>query len=79
MSTKILLDSWVEQGMTPARLKPEGRFSKLPEITGPVKLFCFHFRCEFQKFSLKLLAKETKWTSLEVRTHPTFLATDFKI
>ena len=47
---------------------PGARFSKLPVITGPVKLFCFPFQ-----MGVKVLAKETKWTSLEVRTHPTFL------
>ena len=56
------------------------RFSKLPVITGPVKLFCFSFQrglsfnC-FENFTLKLSVKETKWTSLEVRTRPTFLET----
>ena len=29
--------------------------------------------------TVKLSTKETKWTSLEVRTHPTFHDTDFKI
>ena len=27
----------------------------------------------FENCTVKLSAKETKWTSLEVRTHPTFL------
>ena len=27
----------------------------------------------FENYTVKLSAKETKWTSLEVRTHPTFL------
>ena len=27
----------------------------------------------FQNCTVKLSAKETKWTSLEVKTHPTFL------
>ena len=27
----------------------------------------------FENGTVKLSAKETKWTSLEVRTHPTFL------
>ena len=29
----------------------------------------------FENCTVKLSAKETKWTSLEVRTHPTFLDT----
>ena len=50
-----------------------------------VKCFC-HFRCRtvlfsipdgsfksFEYYRVKLLAKETKWTSLEFRTHPTLL------
>ena len=27
----------------------------------------------FENYTVKLLAKETKWTSLEARTHPTFI------
>ena len=44
----------------------------------PLSCFVFHSRWEFQSFencTVKLLIKETKWTSLEVRTHPTFLET----
>ena len=44
-------------------------------ISGPLSCFVFPFRREFQKFkncTVKLSAKETKWTSLEVRTHPAF-------
>ena len=60
--------------------RPGARFSKLPVITGPVKLFwnVFHsipdgnFK-RFENRTVKLSAKERKWTSLEVRTHPTFL------
>ena len=52
---------------------------KLPVITGPVKLFCFPFIegsfKSFENYTVELLANETKWTSLEVRTHPTFLET----
>ena len=33
----------------------------------------------FKNGTVKLSAKETKWTSLEVKTHSTFLETDFKI
>ena len=29
----------------------------------------------FENYTVELLANETKWTSLEVRTHPTFLET----
>ena len=29
----------------------------------------------FENYSVKLSAKQKKWTSLEVRTHPTFLET----
>ena len=29
----------------------------------------------FENYTVKFSAKETKWTSLEVRTHPTFLET----
>ena len=58
------------------------RFSELPVITGPVKL-CFYPILDgsfkgFENCTVKLSAKETKWTLLEVRTHPTFLETDFK-
>ena len=35
---------------------PGARFSKLPVITGPVKLFCFPFQREFQRVS-KLYSK----------------------
>ena len=31
----------------------------------------------FENGTVKLSSKETKWTSLEVRTHPTFLETLF--
>ena len=57
---------------------PGARFSKLPIITGPIKLFCFpknkygSFK-SFKNGTVKLLAKETKWASLEVRTKHTFL------
>ena len=62
---------------------PGTRFSKFPVITRPVRLFCFPFqmgisKVYFQKFgncTVKYSAKETKSTSLEVRTHPTFLET----
>ena len=59
-------------------LKPGARFWKLPVITGPVNLFVFHSRGSFERFencTVKLSAKETKWTSSEVRTQPTFLET----
>ena len=56
---------------------PGTRFSKLPVITGPVKLFCFPYQMRASKVlkncTLKSLAKETKWTVLKVRTHHTFL------
>ena len=29
----------------------------------------------FENYAVKLSAKETKWTSLELRTHPTFIET----
>lgn len=56
-------------------LFPGARFSKLPVITGPVKLFCFPFQVgvffkSFENYTITLTAKETKSTSLEVRTHP---------
>ena len=58
---------------------PGARFSKLPVITGPVKLFCFPLQIGVSKvlnrYTVKLLAKETKRTSLEVTTRPTFLET----
>ena len=51
-------------------------------LTGPVKLFCFQFNMgggggfrRFENCAVKLSAKETKWNSLAVRTHPTFLET----
>ena len=54
--------------------------SKLPVITGPVKLFCFPLQMgvsigqkKLYSKQVKLLAKETEWALLEVRTHPTFL------
>ena len=51
------------------------RFSKLPVIiTGHVKLvFCVQFQMGASKvlnYTVKKSAKETKWTLLEVRTHP---------
>ena len=57
---------------------PGARFSKLPVITGPVKLFCFSFQVgvsefRFENCTVKVSARETKLTSLEVRTRPTFL------
>ena len=59
--------------------RPGALFSKLPVIAGPVKLFCFPFQMGVSKLlkiiQLRFSAKETKWTSLEVRTHPTFLET----
>ena len=60
------------------RERPGTRFSKLPVITGPVKLFCFPFqrgvsKLSFEYYTVKLLAKETKWTLSEFRIHPTFL------
>ena len=58
---------------------PGARFSKLLVILpGPLSYFVFHSRGSFKRFenyTVKLLAKETKWTSLEVRAHPTFLET----
>ena len=49
--------------------------SKLPIITGRVKQFSIpdgSFK-SFENYTVKLSAKETKWTSLEVRTRPTFI------
>ena len=61
------------------QLGPGACFSKLPVIIGPVKLYCFPFQMGVSKLlkiiQLRFSAKETKWTSLEVRTHPTFLET----
>ena len=37
-----------------------------------IELLCFN---SFENCTVKLSAKETKWTSLMVRTHPTFLET----
>ena len=54
------------------------RFSKLPVITGPIELFCFPLRMGVSKVlnsTVKLSAKESKCTSSEVRTLPTFLET----
>ena len=54
-------------------------FLKFPVITRPVKLLCFPFQMGVSKllktYTVKFSAKQTKWTSLEVRTHPTFLET----
>ena len=40
-------------------------------------LFCFPLRSfkSFENCTIKLSVRETKWTSLEVRTNPTFLET----
>ena len=58
---------------------PGARFSKLPAvITSPLSCFVFHSRgsCKrFENCTVKLSAKETKWTSSKLRTHPTFLET----
>ena len=56
---------------------PGARFLKLLVITGPVKLFCFPIQMgdgikRFESCTVKLSAKETIWTSLEVRIHPSF-------
>ena len=51
------------------------RFSKLPVITGLVKMICFPFQTGVSKRLKVVSAKETKWTSLELRTQPTFLET----
>ena len=62
--------------------RPRVHLSKLPVITRPIKLFCFPFQMgvpKVENYTVKLLAIGTKSTSLEVRTHPTFLETDFKI
>ena len=55
-------------------MPPGAHFLKLPVITGPVKLFCFPFQIyrsvkSFENCIINVSAKETKWTSLEVRTH----------
>ena len=58
---------------------PGVRPSKLPVVTGRVKPFWFPFKMWVLKV-LKIMqfsAKETKRTSLEVRTHISFLHTDF--
>ena len=53
-------------------------FSKLPVITGRwAVLFSIpdgSFK-SFENYTVKLLAKQTKWTSFKVTTHPTFLET----
>ena len=55
---------------------PGACFSKLPVIFGPVKLFLIAIKDgSFANGAVKLLAKETKWTSSELRAHPTFLGT----
>ena len=51
------------------------RFSKLPVITGPSKLFPDGSLKSFENSTVKLPAKEAKCTSLEVRTHAYFLET----
>ena len=52
------------------------RFSNLPIITALVKLRVSDESFKrFENCTVKLSAKETKWTSLEVRTHATFLET----
>ena len=59
---------------------PGACFSKLPVITRPVKLFLFSIIPDgsfnsFENYTVSLSAKETKWTSSEVKTHPIFLET----
>ena len=57
-------------------LGPVSRSSRL--LPGSLSRFVFHSRWEFQNFwklTVRFSAKETKRTSLEVRTHPTFLET----
>ena len=57
-------------------LGPVSRSSRY--LPGPLSCFVFHSRREFQNFwklTVKFSAIETKWTSLEVRTHPIFLET----
>ena len=58
---------------------PGACFSKLPVITGPIKAVLFSIKNRsfksFENRTVKLSGKETKWTSLEVRTYPTFLET----
>ena len=49
-------------------MSPGARFSELPVITGPRESFK-----RFENCAVKLSAKETKWSSSEVRTRPTFL------
>ena len=65
---------------------PGSRFSKLPVIAGPVKLFCFpgfpdgSLKRFENQCTVKLSAKEGNGLYIiEVRIHPTFLETDFKI
>ena len=59
------------------------RFSKLPvKAPSNYRLSCFvsHSKSfiSFENGTVKLSAKETKWISLEVSTHPTFLETLIK-
>ena len=50
------------------------RYSKLPVITGPVKLFCFPFQMggfkSFEYYTVKLLAKENKMDFIKVQNTP---------
>ena len=60
--------------------QPRARFLKLPIITGPLGCFVFHstetgVSTGLKIVPVKLSAKETKWNSLDVRTHSTFLET----
>ena len=62
---------------------PGTRFSKFPVIIGLVIAVLFSIPDgslkSFEYYTVKFLAKETKWTLLEYRTHPTFPDFDFKI
>ena len=58
--------SALDSGASCPGLSPGARFSKLPVITGSAKLFWFGSFKRFENGIVKLSAKETKWTLLEV-------------
>ena len=59
--------------------RPRGPCLEAPgNYRAPLSCFVFHSRGSFKRFencTVKLSAKETKWTSSEVKTRPTFLET----
>ena len=68
-AVKKTIGSHLNRDLNKPALGPVSRSSRI--LSGPLGSFVFHSR--FENCTVKLSAKETKWTSLEVKTHPTFL------